>query len=50
MLNAGVLTFQEFAVRETLRAKNDGEAILKTWAEIANQDFQFEDEDEDLNF
>ncbi len=37
-------------VSESLRAKNVGEAILKTWAEIASQDFQLEDEDEDLNF
>ncbi len=37
-------------VSETLRAKNVGEAILETWAEIEQQDFQFEDEDEDLIF
>ncbi|MDQ3373547.1 MAG: nucleotidyl transferase AbiEii/AbiGii toxin family protein [Acidobacteriota bacterium] len=37
-------------VLETLRAKNLGETVLETWAEIANQDFQFEDEDEDLIF
>lgn len=37
-------------VSEILRARNVGESILKTWAEIANQDFQFEDEDEDLLF
>lgn len=37
-------------VSETLQAKNVGEAILNTWAEISNQDFQFEDEDEDLIF
>lgn len=35
-------------VLETLQAKNVGEAVLETWAEIARQDFQFEDEDEDL--
>ena len=37
-------------VSETLRAKNVGEAVLETWAEIASQTFQFEDEDEDLIF
>lgn len=37
-------------VSETLRAKNVGEAVLETWAEIERQDFQFEDEDEDLIF
>lgn len=37
-------------VSENLRAKNVGEAVLETWAEIARQDFQFEDEDEDLIF
>ena len=37
-------------VSVTLRAKNVGEAVLETWAEIANQDFQLEDEDEDLTF
>jgi len=37
-------------VSETLQAKNVGEAVLETWAEIASQDFQFEDEDEDLIF
>ena len=37
-------------VSANLRAKNVGEAILKTWAEIASQDFQIEDEDEDLIF
>lgn len=35
-------------VSENLRAKNVGEAVLKTWAEISSQDFQFENEDEDL--
>jgi hypothetical protein len=33
-----------------LRRKNASEAVLETWAEIARQDFQFEDEDEDLIF
>jgi hypothetical protein len=33
-----------------LQAKNAGEAVLETWAEIASQDFQFEDDDEDLIF
>ncbi len=37
-------------VSENLRAKNVGEAVLETWAEIASQDFQFEDDDEDLIF
>ena len=37
-------------VSENLQAKNVGEAVLETWAEIASQDFQFEDEDEDLIF
>jgi hypothetical protein len=33
-----------------LWAKNVGAAVLEIWAEIERQDFQFEDEDEDLNF
>ncbi len=37
-------------VSESLRAKNVGAAVLKTWAEIASQDFRFENEDEDLIF
>ncbi len=37
-------------VSETLQAKNVGEAVLETWAEIASQDFQFEETDEDLIF
>ena len=37
-------------VSESLRAKNVGAAVLKTWAEIASQDFQYENEDEDLIF
>lgn len=37
-------------VFENLQAKNAGEEILKTWAEIESQDFQIEDEDEDLIF
>ena len=37
-------------VSEILRARNAGEAVLETWAEIARQDFQFEDEDGDLIF
>ena len=37
-------------VSEILKARNVGEAILETWAEIASQDFEFEDEDEDLLF
>ena len=37
-------------VAENLQTKNVGEVVLETWAEIARQDFQFEDEDEDLIF
>jgi hypothetical protein len=37
-------------VSETLQAKNVGEEILETWAEIERQDFQVEDEDGDLNY
>lgn len=37
-------------VSEILRTKNVGASVLETWEEIASQDFQFEDEDEDLNF
>ena len=37
-------------VAENLQAKNVGEAVLETWAEIVRQDFQFENEDEDLIF
>jgi hypothetical protein len=37
-------------VAETLLAKNVGEGVLETWAEIQKQDFQIEDEDEDLSF
>ncbi|HEX8266546.1 MAG TPA: nucleotidyl transferase AbiEii/AbiGii toxin family protein [Pyrinomonadaceae bacterium] len=37
-------------VSETLRAKNVGEEVLETWAEIERQDFQVEDEDGDLNY
>ena len=37
-------------VSEILRARNTGEAVLETWAQISSQDFQFEDEDEDLIF
>ena len=37
-------------VSTILKEKNVGEAILKTWSEIENQDFQVEDEDEDLIF
>ncbi len=33
-----------------LKEKNVGEAVLKTWSEIENQNFQIEDEDEDLIF
>ncbi|HQU84089.1 MAG TPA: nucleotidyl transferase AbiEii/AbiGii toxin family protein [Pyrinomonadaceae bacterium] len=36
-------------VSENLKAKNVGENVLNTWAELQNQDFEFED-DEDLNF
>jgi hypothetical protein len=41
MLNAGVLTFQEYAMREPLPLATIHEALL---------DFQLEDEDEDLIF
>ena len=37
-------------VTENLRAKNVGEAVLKVWTEISEENFQFEDEDEDLVF
>lgn len=37
-------------VSVVLREKNVGEAVLETWAEIARQDFELEDEDEDLIF
>lgn len=37
-------------VSAVLKAKNVGEAVLETWAEIERQDFQIEDEDEDLKF
>jgi len=37
-------------VAENLRAKKVGETVLETWAEIASQDFQFEETDEDLIF
>lgn len=37
-------------VTKLLQTKNIGEGILKTWTEIAKQDFRFEDEDEDLIF
>ena len=37
-------------VAESLQAKNVGEAVLETWAEIQIQDFEFEDNDEDLIF
>jgi len=37
-------------VLETLQTRNVGEAVLESWTEIANQDFQFEDGDEDLIF
>ena len=47
-----LLRFPELKERvsEILQTKNVGEAILETWAKIASQDFQFEDEDEDLIF
>ena len=37
-------------VSENLQAKNIGEAILKVWTEISEENFQFEDDDEDLIF
>lgn len=47
-----LLQFPELkeTVSETLRARDVGKDVLKTWAEIASQDFRFEDEDEDLIF
>jgi hypothetical protein len=47
-----ILQFPELKekVAGTLQAKNVGEAVMETWAEIASQDFQIEDEDEDLIF
>jgi hypothetical protein len=37
-------------ISENLRAKNVGEAVLETWAEIERQDFEFEETDKDLIF
>ena len=37
-------------VSENLRVRDVGKAVLETWAEIARQDFQIENEDEDLIF
>lgn len=37
-------------VAENLKAKNVNESVLETWAEIKNQDFELEGEDEDLTF
>ena len=37
-------------VAENLRSKNVGEAILKVWAEISEENFQIENDDEDLIF
>jgi Nucleotidyl transferase AbiEii toxin, Type IV TA system len=37
-------------VTNLLKSKNVGAEVLETWAEIAKQDFRFEDEDEDLIF
>ena len=37
-------------VAENLRTKNVGEAVLKVWTEISEENFQFEGEDEDLIF
>jgi len=37
-------------VAGTLKAKNVVDAVLETWAELENQNFQAEDEDEDLIF
>ena len=47
-----LLRFSELKekVSENLRARNVRKAVLETWAEIARQDFQLEDEDEDLLF
>ena len=47
-----LLRFPELTekVSAVLIEKNVGEAILKTWSEIENQDFQIEDDDDDLVF
>ena len=37
-------------VSESLQSKMVSAAVLETWADIASQDFQFENEDEDLIF
>ena len=37
-------------VLKLLQTKNVSESILETWAEISNQNFQFENDDEDLIF
>ena len=37
-------------VSENLQAKSVGEAVLKVWTEISEENFQFEDDDEDLIF
>jgi hypothetical protein len=41
MLNADVLKFQEFVMHE---------AVLEIRAEVARQDFQFDDEDRGFDF
>jgi hypothetical protein len=47
-----LLRFPELKVKvaENLQTKNVGEAVLKVWTEISEENFQFEDEDEDLIF
>lgn len=47
-----LLRFPEWKekVLQALQAKNVGEAVLETWAELSSQDFQFGDDDEDLTF
>ena len=37
-------------VTQTLQTKNVGAAVLQTWAEIENQEFRSENEDDDLLF
>ncbi|HNU06636.1 MAG TPA: nucleotidyl transferase AbiEii/AbiGii toxin family protein [Pyrinomonadaceae bacterium] len=37
-------------VAENLRAKNVGNEVIETWAELQKQNFEFEDDDEDLIF
>jgi len=47
-----ILQFPELKekVFDNLQSKDVGKAILETWTEFQNQDFEFENEDEDLIF